>query len=397
MTDFAWATVTAVDPIAVRLDGDALSVPFAPDSLVAVDTLAVGDRVRCELSERRLVIHGRSNGEDSRSFLLGMAYLWPGSSPLPPYLLPLEGQTIVGGVSSHSGLAVVHPEWVSGADLVLPDWRGRVPVGQLPGDSLFGIPGALVGSKTHTLTVAELPNLQGQLTPHGAEGGSGFWNPTGVFSSSPIYASGYKAPPSTTGGASSIGRLVYNNGGGGAAHNNVQPSVVARWCVMAATSGGEYSREVQQALVARVTELAQPPCFQVFRAETGPSVTLPTVAALVTGWGTPVVHRGVSWSSGVLTIEKAGIYHVVAQVGSVTGNGNLNLQVTLNSTVADSAATLATSHSATSASLNRTVGVDFYQRLVAGDKLRVYWADTAAGTVGAAARAMRFAAAFFSD
>lgn len=57
---FVWGTVTAVAPLRVQLDGDTAELPIAPDSLVDPLTFTVGDRVRCEISQRRLVVHGRN-------------------------------------------------------------------------------------------------------------------------------------------------------------------------------------------------------------------------------------------------------------------------------------------------------------------------------------------------
>ena len=62
MTAFVWATVTAVSPLRVKLDGDTTALAFTPDSLVDPAALSVDDRVRCELSERRVIIVGRSGG-----------------------------------------------------------------------------------------------------------------------------------------------------------------------------------------------------------------------------------------------------------------------------------------------------------------------------------------------
>lgn len=56
---FKWATVAAVAPVRVRLDGDTLPLPVTPDSLIDPASLTVGDRVRCEMAGRRLIIHGR--------------------------------------------------------------------------------------------------------------------------------------------------------------------------------------------------------------------------------------------------------------------------------------------------------------------------------------------------
>lgn len=64
MNDFTWATVTATAPLRIRLDGDDVALPFAPDSLIDPLALAVDARVRCELGAKRIIVHGRS--EDSR-------------------------------------------------------------------------------------------------------------------------------------------------------------------------------------------------------------------------------------------------------------------------------------------------------------------------------------------
>lgn len=62
LTSFKWATVTGTAPLAIRLDGDTAPLALIPDSLVDPLLLVVGDRVRVELSLRKVVIHGKSNG-----------------------------------------------------------------------------------------------------------------------------------------------------------------------------------------------------------------------------------------------------------------------------------------------------------------------------------------------
>ena len=62
---FTWATVTAVNPLAIKLDGDSAALGLIPDSLVDPLSLTVGDRVRVEQSLRRVVVHGRSGGDVS--------------------------------------------------------------------------------------------------------------------------------------------------------------------------------------------------------------------------------------------------------------------------------------------------------------------------------------------
>jgi hypothetical protein len=60
ITSFKWATVTAVSPLAIKLDGDTAELSLVPDSLVDPLSLAINDRVRVELSLRKCVIHGKA-------------------------------------------------------------------------------------------------------------------------------------------------------------------------------------------------------------------------------------------------------------------------------------------------------------------------------------------------
>lgn len=58
---FRWGTVSSTDPLEVTLDGRSVALPVT-QSLVDPLTLSVSDRVRCEWSGRRLIIHGRAGG-----------------------------------------------------------------------------------------------------------------------------------------------------------------------------------------------------------------------------------------------------------------------------------------------------------------------------------------------
>lgn len=105
---------------------------------------------------------------------------------------------------------------------------GLAPVGKA-NSGTFSTAGETVGAETHTLTLAQIPNVTGSITPHGSEGGSMFWKPNGVFGGSPTIGQ-YRSVNGVVGGASSITRLDFNLGGGGQAHNNIQPSkVVYAW------------------------------------------------------------------------------------------------------------------------------------------------------------------------
>jgi hypothetical protein len=62
ITSFKWATVIAVSPVRIKLDGDTSTLALTPESLIDPLLLAVNDRVRVELSLRKVVIHGKSSG-----------------------------------------------------------------------------------------------------------------------------------------------------------------------------------------------------------------------------------------------------------------------------------------------------------------------------------------------
>lgn len=65
MTSFRWATVTSIIPLRIQLDGDTGPLGMTPDSLVDPFLLVVGSRVRVELSGRKCIIHGASNGANT--------------------------------------------------------------------------------------------------------------------------------------------------------------------------------------------------------------------------------------------------------------------------------------------------------------------------------------------
>jgi hypothetical protein len=64
-----WATVTQASPLRVQVDGDTTPIPATPVTLAA--PLAVGDRVRCELENNRLIVHGRYGGPAADALLAG--------------------------------------------------------------------------------------------------------------------------------------------------------------------------------------------------------------------------------------------------------------------------------------------------------------------------------------
>lgn len=97
ITSFKWAQVTSVSPLAIRLDGDTAPLALIPDSLIDPLSLVVGDRVRVELSLRKVVIHGRSKGD-----------------PRVADLMPVQEWASKGGPASISAAYVTN--WAKGID-----------------------------------------------------------------------------------------------------------------------------------------------------------------------------------------------------------------------------------------------------------------------------------------
>lgn len=62
MSRFTWATVTQVSPLRIQLDGDPAALLITPSSLVDTAALAVSDRVRVEMADNRVIVHGRYGG-----------------------------------------------------------------------------------------------------------------------------------------------------------------------------------------------------------------------------------------------------------------------------------------------------------------------------------------------
>lgn len=59
-SEYRWATVTALTPLTIQLDGDTQPLAIEPDTLA--NGFIVGDRVWCQLYRRRVIILGIGGG-----------------------------------------------------------------------------------------------------------------------------------------------------------------------------------------------------------------------------------------------------------------------------------------------------------------------------------------------
>ena len=89
------------------------------------------------------------------------------------------------------------------------EFAGKTLVGRLPGDPDFGILGGSIGSKTHTLTIAEMPSHDHGFT---------------------AYLGTQSVVPNTGSGQNGNNQnLTTASKGGGSAHNNIQPSRIVNF------------------------------------------------------------------------------------------------------------------------------------------------------------------------
>lgn len=128
-SQFTWATVTGIAPLRIKLDGDSTALPFTPDSLVDPAALAVDDRVRCEIKDRRPIVLGVAGG------------------PAPVDLIPIGVVQWFGGAAAPSsswlicdGAAISRTTY---AALYAALGGGSSPYGQGNGSTTFNLPNLL--------------------------------------------------------------------------------------------------------------------------------------------------------------------------------------------------------------------------------------------------------------
>ncbi|QKN87721.1 tail fiber [Microbacterium phage Ixel] len=215
ITSFKWGTITALSPLAVKLDGDTAALSLIPDTLVDPTTLWVGARVRVELSLRRVVIHGVNNGAEG--FQSGDIVATARSGAARQGWLMCWGQSLL-RVDYPSLFAAIGTTYgaADSTHFNIPNGKGRVLVGLDSGVTEFNAINKSGGATTHTLTEAQIPShTHGQRVTAGS-GGPAIrldWSGDG---NGLIYDQGI-----ATGAA-----------GGGGAHNNLQPYLtVGGWMI----------------------------------------------------------------------------------------------------------------------------------------------------------------------
>lgn len=149
---------------------------------------------------------------------VGSGKLWFSDTPPEGWLL-CQGQEI--SRTNYSELFAIlgttYGEGDNATTFNLPDLRGRVPVGK-SSDAEFNSLGKKFGTKTHTLTIAQMPtHSHPQQVTAATQAGPGVRVDYSRDGSSVAYTQGIS---------------TLNTGGGGA-HNNIQPSIATQWIIRA--------------------------------------------------------------------------------------------------------------------------------------------------------------------
>lgn len=95
-------------------------------------------------------------------------------------------------------------------------------------------------------------------------------------------------------------------------------------------------------------------------------------------WGTPVVNDLGTWSAGVLTLSRAGIYRISLSAGTANTTSNGGVQVTKNSATPDTANSLG---AVLSQSSQNSSSLSFVAPLAVNDALRSFIIGSASNAV----------------
>lgn len=149
---------------------------------------------------------------------IGSGKLWFTDTPPAGWLL-CQGQAV--SRTTYAALfALIGTTYGAGngsTTFNLPDLRGRVPVGK-SSDTEFDALGKTFGTKTHTLTIAEMPSHTHTETNSTNSAVAGWYAPGGG-----VYNVATNVEYTKNSGSA----------GGGGAHNNVQPSIAVNYIIRA--------------------------------------------------------------------------------------------------------------------------------------------------------------------
>lgn len=305
---------------------------------------------------------------EGMAFGIGMIVAWPGvaGAPIPANTLELNGQTV--SASVYSGLAALFPAWVQGTDLTLPDLRKRTIAGHLTGDAKFGTLGGMIGADSHLLTAN-----QSGIRPHShaitgrstsGAGGSGDNMMRGTGGVDPNFRT------STFVGTTESYNSPAAEPNALEAHNNVQPTYIGRWLIIASDGAGEFSPTVQASLTARVAELETRPIGRVSRLN-GVAYNSGVWNLLndTANWLAQSPLEGFAPFNGTWVVPVDGIYAIDAQFYWAAAINTI-IQINKNSTVVN-AGVIMTATSVGTAGYT-AVQVAGERKLAAGDVLRLW-------------------------
>lgn len=209
--EFRWGVVSGVTPLQVTLDADPAPLAGVPSTLVA--GLVVGQRVQCVIQNHRVTVVGASAGGVPTGTLLSFA-----GGTAPDGFLLCDGSVVL-RAAFPALFAVIGTVFGAGdgsTTFALPDMRGRVPAGYDSTQTEFNALGKTFGTKTHTLTIAEMPSHNHAPLSNSVFHGTKDGNTQGLVAN----------PSVQTGGDATTA-----NRGGGGAHNNIQPSLTVNFII----------------------------------------------------------------------------------------------------------------------------------------------------------------------
>lgn len=222
------AFVSSIDPLAVRFDTDS-----SPTKVYATlsHLLEVGDRVLTIKLRHYVWVLGTKRNTDTGP-PVGTITAFAGTAAPKDWMLA-QGQVLL--QTSHPELFnVIGTTYGSNGSnrFNLPDLRGVVVAGLSSADVEFNALGKSFGTKTHTLTQAQMPmhtHSSGNNAGHYVYGGSG-------------QGAGFQG----TGFRTQLSTITTGSAGSGQAHNNIQPTLTLNYIIKVKQEISCLSQKIKQ-------------------------------------------------------------------------------------------------------------------------------------------------------